>query len=548
VGLYDGRLMAEGPIGKNFTFKAGGRTSYSNWLMGQIPDINIQNSAASFYDINTLLNWNYKNNRISFFAYHSNDYFKYSNELAYNYGNTLASLNWGHYYNENLSSSIILAYSQYDASKDAIQVEYEKNRFSTQIRYISGKYNIKYTGLNNHTFDAGLQTIRYATLPGDKQPLDSLSVITPSTLEKEHAWEGGIYLNDSWEMSEKWAFNLGIRFSGYLYDGPKTVLEYNSSVPKMESSVIDTLTFASGKLIKTYSGIEPRFSVKFQYNARNSIKLSYNRNLQYISLISYTAISTPSDIWKLSDYHFKPITSDQVAIGYYHNNRKNTIELSLELYYKQLSNLLEYRNNAVIEMNPNLEQQLLNAEGKNYGVEIMLKKNKGKIDGWISYTYSRSLRQTTEALQEKINRGDEYPSAYDKPHDLTIYGVYHINKRWRIGGNFSYSTGRPVTLPEYTYKAGGKDEIVVFSDRNKYRLPDYHRLDLSISMDESLRISKRWKGSWTLSLLNVYGRHNTYSVFYKKSTPNAENDYKMYSLYKLYIIGRLPTLTYNFIF
>jgi hypothetical protein len=549
IGLYDGRIMVEGPVSENLTFKIGGRTSYSNWLMQEIPDINIKSSSASFYDMNGLLNWNNKNNRVILFAYYSNDYFKYSYLQAYNYGNLLGSVNWAHYFNDGLSSTFTFAYSQYDANKDSLEAEYEKNRFSTQIRYMSGKYNFKYTKVEKHTFDAGIQAIRYSILPGSKKPIDTLSVISPSTLEREQAWEGGLYLNDSWELSEKWAFNIGLRYSGYFYTGAKTILSYNDTMPMMSSSVIDTMHYGKGELIKSYSGFEPRFSVKFQYNSRSSLKLSYNRNIQYMSLISYTSISTPSDIWKLSDSHLKPIVSDQLALGYYRNNKTNTIEASIEVYYKKLSNVLEYKNNANIEMNPYIEQELLNAEGNNYGIELMLKKNKGKIDGWICYTYSRSMRQTTLSLQEKINKGLEYPSSYDKPHDLTIYGIYHINKRWRIGGNFSYSTGRPVTLPEYMYKSGGKEEIVVFSDRNKYRLPDYHRLDLSLSMDESLRISKRWKGSWTLSVLNVYGRHNTYSVFYKKSAPSIVNNYRIYSLYKLYIIGQpLPTLTYNFIF
>jgi hypothetical protein len=549
IGLYDSRLMVEGPAKNNITYKIGGRTSYSNWLLRSIPDINIQNSKANFYDVNALVNWNYKNDRVSVFGYYSNDYFKYASEQAFNYGNAIGSINWGHYFNENLSSTLLLAYSQYSAEKDDIKVEFEKRKFSTQIRYASGKYNLKYTGLQKHTFDAGLQLIRYSVLPGKMEPLDTLSVITSKELANEQALEGGIYLNDAWELSEKWAFNLGVRFSGYSNLGPSTVLKYNESLPKMESSVVDTIKYGSGKPIKLYGGIEPRFSIKFQYNQRSSIKFSYNRNIQYMSLVSYTSISTPSDIWKLNNTYLKPITSDQVALGYYRNNRKNTIEASFEVYYKKLSNLPEYKNNAVIEMNPFLEQELLNAEGRNYGIEIMLKKNKGKIDGWISYTYSRSLRQVNSPLQPKINGGNEYASSYDKPHDITVFGTYHINKRWRIGANFNYSTGRPVTLPEYIYKSGGKDQIVVFSDRNKYRLPDYHRLDLSISMDESLRISKRWKGSWTFAVLNVYSRHNTYSVFYKKSSPSAENNYQMYSLYKLYIIGQwLPTLTYNFIF
>jgi hypothetical protein len=548
IGIYDSRLLVEVPIGKNLDFKIGGRSSYSNWIMQRMPDVNLSASSAKFYDLNASLNWNFGNNHITFFAYQSNDEFKYSNDQAYRYGNKLASVNWGHFYNKHLSSDATFAYSQYDAYKENLKDEYEKSKFSNQIQYLSGKFNLKYNGMANHTFDAGIQTIRHSILPGKLQPLDELSLISDSLLSKEQAWENGIYLNDAWEINNKWALNLGLRFSAFFNIGPSSYLDYDKTMPISENSVVGTTQYGKSEISQAYMGLEPRLSMKYQYNSQNSVKLSYNRNYQYMSLISFTSITVPTDIWKLADPHIKPVISDQLALGYYHNNKNNTIEISTEVYYKLQSNLLEYRNNAIIEMNPHLEQELLNTDGYNYGIEFMIKKKEGKTDGWLSYTYSRSLRQTTAVSDEKINNGNVYPSAYDKPHSITFFGTYHINKRWRIAANFSYSTGRPVTLPEYVYQ-DGKNELIYWSDRNKYRTPDYHRLDLSVSMDESLRISKRWKGSWTFSVLNVYGRHNTYSVFYEKTIPSAANNYQSYTLNKLYIIGQpLPTLTYNFIF
>ncbi len=265
--------------------------------------------------------------------------------------------------------------------------------------------------------------------------------------------------------------------------------------------------------------------------------------------MSYTSIPTPEDVWQLSGPYLKPIIVNQFALGYFRNFLDNSIETSIEAYYKKLANMVEYKNDADIEMRQNLETELINASGRNYGVEFFLKKKSGKVDGWISYTYSRTFKKTSGLyLDEIINNNEYFPSSYDKPHALTILANYHINRRWRIMGNFTYFSGRAVTLPEYKYYIGGH-ELIYYSERNKYRLPSYHRLDLSLSVDESLRLKKKWKGSWTFSLLNVYARKNAYSVFYAKETPNYKNDFKKYSLFKLYIIGKpLPTITYNFIF
>ena len=277
--------------------------------------------------------------------------------------------------------------------------------------------------------------------------------------------------------------------------------------------------------------------------------MSYNRNAQNIFLISSSSVPTPDNIWKLSDKFFKPMISDQIALGYYHNLFNNLIEFSAEVYYKTLKNIPDYRDDARIILNPNLERDLTMASGTNYGVELMLRKNTGKVEGMIGYTYSKSLRQTNSPYpMERINNNQEYSSPYDIPHNLNLEALYNVNRRLRFAANFSLASGRPVTLPEYKYNTG-RDWVVVYSDRNEYRLPTYHRLDLSISLDESLRRKKKWKGSWTFTLMNVYARKNPYSVFYSKGDPQEPGLSQVYSLQKLYFIGKpLPTLTYNFIF
>jgi hypothetical protein len=550
IGLYNSRLMIEGPLGKNVTFKIGGRMSYSDWLLKQINNYNLQHSSASFYDFNGLLNWNFKNNSISIFGYTSYDKFRYVSIEAYQYGSQLISANWNHYFKNNLSSALTIAHSNYYDNLDDITPGMTKSRINTEIWYSTAKYNLNFSGFSHHNINAGMQAINYSINPGKKTRLDSISLITPKTLAKEQADEAAIYINDNYEINEHFSINAGIRYSSYFYLGPQDINQYSSNGPLDTLSITGTKSYKKGSVIQTYHGLEPRVSMKVQFDSTQSVKLSYNRNYQYISLLSYSSISTPSDRWKLSDPFIKPTMADQYAIGYFRNFLDNSIETSIEAYYKKMTHLTEYKNNADLVMNSNIETELIDASGKNYGIELLFKKNKGKLDGWVSYTYSRAYKKTSgRYLSEIINGNKYYPSSYDKPHDLVIVANYHVNRRLRFGGNFTFTSGRSVSLPEYTYTTTDGNQIIYYSDRNKYRLPTYHRLDLSMSYDETLKKKRMWKGSWTLSVLNVYARKNAYSVFYKKETPSEKNDYNMYSLYKLYIIGiPFPTLTYNFIF
>jgi hypothetical protein len=520
IGLYDGRITTLVPLYKNkIFFDLSGRTSYSNWILKRMSDYNLRNSEASFYDINGTLHFNLPKNIISISGYLCNDEFKFASEVRYNYGSELSSVNWKNIINPDLISYLTLSYSNYHVIKDDISSTFMQSRTESGIRYTGVKYRIKYSGIH-HTIDAGVNLFNYLIHPGERTPLDTGSLIIPASLKSEKAYEGAFFINDEYAVNEYLTFNTGLRISGYQKPDSGTVF-----------------------------GFEPRLSTRIKINDRSSVKMSYNRDFQYISMISLSLISTPGDIWKLANSNIKPLIANQFALGYYRNFMNNTIETSVEAYYKSLSNIIEYKDGAVLEMNPDLEDELLNANGVNYGIEFSLKKNSGTIDGWISYTYSRSLRKVTDFNQSKIISNNRYfPSSYDKPHDFTIVANWHVNKRLRLSANFTYSTGRPITLPEYKYSTGG-EIMVVFSKRNEYRIPDYHRLDLTVSLDESLRIKKKWKGSWSFSLLNVYGRKNPYTVYYKKEDPGEFNNFNRFSLYKLYLIGKpIPTLNYTFIF
>lgn len=564
LGIYNSRLTIEGPLfNKKVIYKIGGRTSYSDMLLHKIPDYNLMNSSAKFYDLNGLVTFNFKKDHITLFGYYSNDYFDYAHNYIYNYGNSLGSVSWVHRFNEAFSTSFNTSYSNYGISSEDRNDSSNYYQIKSSISYLSSKLKCSFTGINKHKIDVGLQAIKYNIEPGSKT---NITKINKSSLNKssESGAEFSFFITDAYDISDNISIQAGLRYSKYLYLGPKVILNYSEGLPLNVTNISDSTTYGKGKVIKSYQGFEPRISVKFKFFENCAIKLSYNRNNQYLSLLSYYSISSPEDVWKLSDPYIKPLISDQFAIGYYQNFLVNTIETSVELYYKKLQNLVEYKNDAKLSINEydaikdkpvdlmmmdHVESQLIEAEGTNYGIEFLIKRTSKKIDGWISYTYSRSFRQTAGRNQEEqVKRNEIYPSQYDKPHDLNIAFNYHLNRRLRFGFNFTLISGRSVALPEYIYKIENYT-VPQYSDRGKYRLPPYHRLDISISCDESLKKKKFWKGSWTFSVLNLYGRDNAYSVFFKKEKPTEYNGYKMYSSYKLYLIGiPMPTLTYNFKF
>jgi len=546
IGLINSKISLDVPFFKNKVhLYLGGRTTYSDWLLHAMPDVELKNSSAGFSDLNALLVFNLNsNNKLSFFGYYSKDYFSVNNSDSYNYFNMLGSIRWNHIFNRNLSSVLVAGISKYSYNLeelDSLQRS-ESYKIKTSLLYRNLKYNLNWIPSQNHSFDLGFNAILYNEDPGNLSSYDSLSQISPVTIASEKAVEYAFYLSDNITINDKLSAEIGLRYSGYEFLGPTSVYVYNSSFPKSEETITDTLQYGNNKKIKHYSGIEPRLSFRYSINENNSIKLSFNRINQYINLVSNSTVANPADIWKLSNTYVKPLTCDQYAIGYFHNFKNNMYETSVELYYKKLKNSIEYKDGASLIVNPTLDADLLNAQGYNSGIELYLKKSSGRLTGWLTYSFSTSQRKTNGNTEmEKINGNAYYPTVYDKPHNLNMIGNYHISRRWRFSWTFSYSTGRPVTLPEYKYYIRN-NELVYYSDRNKYRLPDYHRLDVSITRDESLKIKKFWKGSWTFAIINVYGRKNLYSTYFSKEK-------SVFDLYALYIIGRpLPTLTYNFSF
>ncbi len=552
IGLINSRLHLEAPIVKNkAAISIGVRSSYSDWLLQSIPNEDLMNSSVGFNDLSGLINVALgQNHRLTLFGYRSFDRSNFGDDVNYEYFNHLASFRLNSYISQRLSSVFIAGYSDYQYSLSEIP-EYNPEghyQISSDIGYKKLKWYLSYYPDEWLNMDLGLNAIRYDIAPGHLLPLGEETNIIPRSMDREQAYELSGFISGEMLLSERFALELGLRYTHYLQMGPAIVREYAPGQAYSHQSIKDAIQYEKGDVVADYGGLEPRFGLRYSLGENSSMKLSYNRANQYINLISNTSVMAPTDLWKLSDTYIKPLQSDQVALGYFQNFLDNTLETSLEVYYKKLHNAIEYRSGAQIAMNEFLEMDIINARGYNYGAELYIRKNSGDLTGFASYTYSSSQRRTNSPYPERqINSNSYFPSNYDRPHNLALNANYYLSRRWRIGATFTYNTGRPVTLPEYTFQYGN-DLLLVYSDRNHYRLPAYHRLDISISLGENLRIDQRGKGSFTFSVINVYGQKNPFSVFYKKE-PSTLQGPRSFDLYQLYIIGRpLPTITYNFSF
>jgi hypothetical protein len=526
IGLMDTRLNLETPLlHKKVNLLVGARTSYSNWLLHQMPDADLKNSSVRFFDLNALFNVKINpSNKLVLFGYFSDDQYSLNNENAYHYENLLGSVQYLHAFNEKLNATWMAGMSRYknDLSESDTLAPREAFQIHSAIHYYNTKLHFNWTPSEVHTLDFGLNAVRYIIQPGIRAPLGSFSEVVPKSVATENGLEMAAYLSDKIQLFSLVGAEVGLRLSQYANLGATT--DWTTS-------------------------LEPRLSLRFTLDESSSLKLNFNRMSQFINLLSNTTVMSPTDVYKLSSRNTKPVLCDQVGLGYFRNFKDNALEASAEIYFKKLRNILEYKDGAELLLNDNLESDLLNASGYNYGLELSLKKNTGRLTGWANYTYSRSLRHTSGILKdEQINGNRYYPSGSDQPHNIVLVGNYHLTRRWLFSGIFNYSTGRPVTLPELKYEFDGK-QYIYYSDRNKYRLPDYHRLDIALTHDENLRLKRSWKGSWTFAVLNLYARKNPYSVYYK-STANLESTFRnAMNLYKLYIIEKpIPTITYNFTF
>jgi hypothetical protein len=541
IGLLTSRFNIEGPIDKGKTsFIFGGRTTYADWLLKTLPS-QYRNSSASFYDVNFNITHHINDKNTLFLTtYISSDGFKLNSDTTYSYANHNISLRWKHNFGNKLFSVITGGYDNYDYSIASAVNPVDAYRFKFAINQINFKTDFSYYLSPKHTISFGLSSIRYKIDPGSNQPFSSQSQVAPIIVPAEQALESAVYAGDKYDITSDLSVSLGIRYSIYNYLGPQTINHYAPGLPRTIDNLTDSAKYGSGAFINTYHGPEIRASVRYIINDDLSVKASYNTLRQYIHLLSNTTAISPTDIWKLSDPNIKPQFGDQVSLGFYKNFSSNTIETSVEAYYKHLDHYLDYRSGATLVLNTHIETDVVATQGKAYGIEFLIKKATGQLNGWISYTYSRTfLRQDDPGGGlPAINNGDYYPANYDKPHSLNFVGNYRFSHRYSVSVNTVYSTGRPITYPIGEYYYGGS-ERVLYSNRNQYRIPDYFRTDLSINIDGNHKVHQFFHSSWTIGVYNLTGRNNAYSTFFTEQGGGIQG-------YQLSIFANpIPFVNYN---
>ncbi|HQD10685.1 MAG TPA: TonB-dependent receptor, partial [Flavihumibacter sp.] len=384
-----------------------------------------------------------------------------------------------------------------------------------------------------------LNAIWYNLQPGRFAPEGAGSLVKKRDVQTERALESALYLGDNWTVNDKLSISAGIRYSVFNVFGPANVNEYAPGLPRDTSTVTRVTSYAAGKLIKTWQAPEIRLGLRYSLGANSSVKVSYNSMQQYIHMLSNTVTISPTDIWKLSDRYVRPQQGQQISVGYYQDFKNNTIELSIEGYYKKIKHFLDYKSGASLLMNEHIETDLINTRGKAWGVELLLKKTAGRVNGWFSYTYSRTMLQQDDALAgEKINRGEWYPASFDKPHNLNMIANYRFSHRLSMSANMVYTTGRPITLPIGVFNMGGTTALL-YSDRNQYRIPDYFRADFSITLDGNHKVKQKFHNSWSAGVYNLTSRENPYSVYFVSENSQVKG-------YQLSIFGAaIPFVTYN---
>lgn len=548
VGLISSRLLVEGPIKKDkASFLIAGRTSYVNLFLKAAKNDN----RISFYDLNTKISYEIdENNRLFLSGYFGKDKFSIGKFLNNSYGNNTFNLRWNHLFNSRLFSNLSLIYSKYDYRLDFKVLDFE---WTSNIVDLNIKYNFKYSFNEKYKLNFGANINSYNFNPGEVKPTSDSSIINELILDKKQAFEPALYAELEHKVTDKLNLRYGVRYSSFYRMGKQTLKKYHNDLAVVYNADLDIYeraesigeeTFANGKTIASFNGLEPRASLVYQFNNQTSIKASYQRVNQYIHLISNTNSATPLDIWAPSGKYIKPQKSNQYAIGYFKNLKNDLYSVEVESYFKTVSNRLDYIDGSNLIANNTIETEVLAGESRSYGLELLIKKNKGKFTGWMSYTLSKSEQrvQGRTAIETGINNGNWYNTSYDRTHDLSITGSYKLNKKWQFGANFIFQTGRPTNYPSGQYQF--EDYIVpVYLSRNAERLSAYHRLDISATLTPRKNKNRKWKGEWVFGIYNLYNRKNAASI-----TFNRNDDTNLNEATKTSIFGIMPGVTYNFKF
>lgn len=531
IGLISSRLNIEGPIEKDkSSFIVSARRTYADVFLKLSKDSNTNQNSLYFYDINAKANYRLGDkDRIYFSGYFGKDKLGFGNTFGIDYGNSTGTLRWNHIFSSRMFSNTSLIYSKYNYD---IKINSGNNNIgiTSYIKDLHFKEDLQYYANANNKINFGLDVINHTTSPGIISA-SSTSSFNPLTLQSKHALESAAYFSHDLTVSTKVSINYGLRAGTFLVMGPGNFYTYDK-----DGNVLDTATYSSGKVVKSYFNLEPRFSMNYKLTSSSSVKLAYTRTTQNLHLLSNSTSANPTDVWIPSSNNVKPEIADQVSAGYYRNFKDNQYEFSSEVYYRGMQNQIDYKNGAQLIANENVESQIVFGKGRAYGWELFLKKKYGKFNGWISYTLSRTERQFTE-----INSGHYFPANQDRTHNLSVVGIYKVNKKWTLSADFTYYSGNAVTWPSGKYEVNGQIAFL-YTERNAYRMPAYNRLDVGATLQG--KKTKKFDSNWNFSIYNLYGRENPYSITFEQDPDDPSKTRALqYALFRW-----VPSITYNFKF
>jgi hypothetical protein len=531
LGLISSNLTIEGPIHKEkSSFMISGRRTYADLFLNFSKDDDVRNSKLFFYDLNMKTNYKVNNNnRIYLSGYIGRDDFGYKDEFGFDWGSLTGTLRWNHIFNNRLFSNTSLILSNYSYNIDLRQNLDVDIR--SDIKDINVKQDFSFYMNSQNNIRFGANVIYHIILPGEISVNEVTSFIFPDNIEKRRAIEWVGYISNNHNLSEKVKLYYGLRYSLFSNIGPGEFYQFEES-----GGLSNTIELNSGKIYKTQGGAEPRIAINYLFNSKASVKASYNRMYQYLHLITNTTTTIPTDLWLPSSNNVKPQISDQVSLGYFRNFRSNEYESAVEVYYKNLKNQIDYKNGADLIYNSTIESELVFGRGWAYGAEFLMKKKSGRINGWISYTWSRTMRQFDE-----ISNGKPFPARHDRTHDLSIVAMYDLGKKLKLSATWVYYTGNAVTFPSGKYEIDGST-IGYYTERNGYRMPDYHRLDAGLVWQ--LKKTEKVESSWYFSIYNAYARDNAYFIdFREKADVPGSTEAVQISLFRA-----VPSVSYRFRF
>ncbi len=534
IGTISSRLTLEGPIVKDkASFLLSGRRTYADIFLPFAQDTAIRDNALFFYDLNGKVNYTLnENNRIYLSGYYGKDVFE--NDFAgMRFGNRTFSLRWNHLFSKRLFSNFTLVNSRYFYDLGTPEGEIPFFNWNSNLIDYAFKADFTWYLAPEHTLRFGLSSIYHTIEPGNIRTTSEGDQENNTEIPYNYALENGGYLSIRSNFNNNFSFRAGLRYSSFHNIGEATVYAYNDRY-----RVVDSTLYESGEFFNFYHALEPRMAFNYMFNEKNSVKLSYARTVQYMQMASNSMAGTPLDIWFPASPNIQPQFSNQVSLGFFRNFLNNRLETSLELYYKKMNNAIDFVDHAELLLNPRLEGELRVGEAESYGIELYARYDYRDLSGWISYTYSHTTRYIDE-----INDGVPYPAPYDKPHDLSLVLSYDLGKRWSFGLNWVYATGLPFTIPTGRYEIMG-DILPVYTGRNEYRLPDYHRMDLSVTLKPRPEKTQKWSGEWNLSLYNAYARKNVWTLNFVQDESNRDQTYAEMT----YLFSIIPAITYNFSF